>query len=70
LATLYEKLFPAHSAGTDAEEYDKLAFNPRTRAFFEAIRRGLINNDELEKSETELAEWLDRDRKKFRQDPK
>jgi len=70
LATLYEKLFPAHSAGTDAEEYDKLAFNPRTRAFFEAIRRGLINNDELEKSESELTEWLDRDRKKFRQTPK
>ena len=70
LATLYEKLFPAHSAGTDAEEYDKLAFNPRTRAFFEAIRRGLINNDELEKSESELTEWLDRDRKKFRQNPK
>lgn len=67
LATLYEKLFPAHSAGTDSEEYDKLAFNPRTRAFFEAIRRGLINSDELEKSEAELAEWLDRDRNRFRQ---
>lgn len=70
LATLYEKLFPAHSAGTDSEEYDKLAFNPRTRAFFEAIRRGLINSDELEKSESELTDWLDRDRIRFRESPK
>jgi DNA-binding NarL/FixJ family response regulator len=70
LATLYEKLFPADSAGTDSEEYDKLAFNPRTRAFFEAIRRGLMNSDELEKSESELTKWLDRDRKRFRESPK
>jgi DNA-binding NarL/FixJ family response regulator len=67
LATLYEKLFPAHSAGTDAESYDKLAYNTRTRAFFEALRRGLINSDELEKAETELADWLERDRKKYLQ---
>ena len=67
LATLYEKLFPAHSAGTDAEAYDKLAYNTRTRAFFEALRRGLINSDELEKAETELADWLERDRKKYLQ---
>lgn len=65
LATLYEKLFPTHSSGTDAEGYDKLAFNTRTRAFFEALKRGLINNDELEKSEGELAEWLERDRERF-----
>src|SRR5262245_54712693 len=43
LATLYEKLFPNHSGGTDSEEYDKLAYNTRTRAFFEALKRGLIN---------------------------
>ena len=65
LATLYEKLFPAHSGGTDAEGYDKLAFNTRTRAFFEALKRGLINSDELEKSESELADWLTRDRERF-----
>jgi len=65
LATLYEKLFPAHSAGTDAEEYDKLAYNTRTRAFFEALRRGLINSDELEKAEAELADWIERDRRRF-----
>ena len=70
LATLYEKLFPTHSAGTEAEEYDKLAYNVRTRAFFEALRRGLINSDELEKAETELADWIERDRKRFRQSPK
>ena len=67
LATLYEKLFPTHSAGTDAESYDKLAYNTRTRAFFEALRRGLINSDELEKAESELADWIERDRRKYSQ---
>ncbi len=67
LATLYEKLFPESSAGTEHESYDKLVYNPRTRAFFEALKRGLINSDELEKSETELAEWLERDRRRFAQ---
>ena len=70
LATLYEKLFPAHSAGTSSEEYDKLAYNVRTRAFFEALRRGLINSDELEKAESELAEWIERDQKKFAKNEK
>src|SRR5687767_1300414 len=65
LATLYEKLFPSSSGGTEAEEYDKLAYNVRTRAFFQALRRGLINSDELEKSEAELLEWIERDQKKF-----
>jgi DNA-binding NarL/FixJ family response regulator len=65
LATLYEKLFPANSAGTDAEEYDKLAYNMRTHAFFQALRRGLINSDELDKSAAELEDWIERDRKRF-----
>src|SRR6185436_4308991 len=65
LATLYEKLFPAHSAGTEAEEYDKLAYNVRTRAFFQALQRGLINSDELEKAEAELEDWIERDQRKF-----
>lgn len=65
LATLYEKLFPENSAGTDAEAYDKLAYNVRTRAFSQALKRGLINSDELEKAETELAEWLGRDQARF-----
>ena len=70
LATLYEKLFPEHAAGTDAEEYEKLAYNMRTRAFFQALRRGLINSDELDKAEKELAGWIERDRQKFSGSPK
>lgn len=65
LATLYEKLFPESSGGTDDEAYDKLAYNTRTRAFFEALRRGLINSDELEKAEAELADWFERDHRRF-----
>lgn len=69
LATLYEKLFPESSAGTTSEAYDKLAYNPRTRAFSEALKRGLINADELEKAETELAQWTERDRRRFSEEP-
>src|SRR5499427_9242424 len=47
LATLYEKLFASIPEGTPHEAYEKLAYNVRTRAFFEALRRGLLNNDEL-----------------------
>lgn len=68
LATLYEKLFAEDSAGTEDESYDKLAYNPRTRAFCEALKRGLINADELEKSEAELSEWLTRDRRKYKEE--
>ena len=70
LATLYEKLFTDSSAGTENEAYDKLAYNIRTRSFFEALRRGLINSDELEKDEAELREWIERDRRRFRETPK
>src|SRR5262245_41991011 len=55
LAALYEKLLPENSAGTEGGAYDKLAYNTRTRAFFEALRRGLINSEELESAESELA---------------
>jgi DNA-binding NarL/FixJ family response regulator len=65
LATLYEKLFVAIAEGTSHESYDKLAYNIRTRAFFEALRRGLINSDELEKAASDLESWIDRDRKRF-----
>ncbi len=65
LATLYEKLFTENSEGTTDETYDKLVYNVRTRAFFEALKRGLINADELEKSETELDEWIKRDRGRY-----
>lgn len=70
LATLYEKLLPENSAGTPNEIYDKLAFNPRTRAFSEALKRGLINSDELEKTEAELVLWIERDRQRFSEEEK
>lgn len=65
LATLYEKLFVSMPEGTPHEAYDKLAYNIRTRAFFEALRRGLLNNDELEKAAEELDTWIERDRKRY-----
>jgi two-component system response regulator DesR len=65
LTTLYEKLLIASAEGTPNESYDKLAFNIRTRAYFEALRRGLINKDELEKAGADLEKWLERDRTKF-----
>ena len=39
----------------------------RTRAFFEALRRGLINSDELDKAAQSLESWIESDRKRFRQ---
>jgi DNA-binding NarL/FixJ family response regulator len=65
LTTLYEKLLPTSAEGTADETYDKLTFNVRTRAYFEALGRGLINQDELEKASIELDKWLEKDRKKF-----
>lgn len=65
LATLYEKLFGSSSVGTANESYDRLAYNVRTRAFFEALRRGLLNSDELEKAARELESWIERDRIRF-----
>jgi DNA-binding NarL/FixJ family response regulator len=70
LATLYEKLFVAIAEGTAHESYDKLAYNIRTRAFFEALRRGLINSDELEKAAADLESWIARDRKRFQEESK
>jgi hypothetical protein len=51
--------------GTEHEAYEKLAYNVRTRAFFEALRRGLLNNDELEKAAQEQEAWIERDRKRY-----
>ena len=70
LATLYEKLFISLPEGTPNEAYEKLAYNVRTRAFFEALRRGLLNNDELEKAAQELEAWLERDGKRFLEEQK
>ncbi|MGE0882286.1 MAG: response regulator [Blastocatellales bacterium] len=65
LTTLYEKLLVTDAVGTPDETYDKLAFNIRTRAYFEALRRGLINQDELAKASAELETWLAKDRHRF-----
>lgn len=65
LAALYEKLFVSSPEGTSAAAYDKLAYNLRTRAFFEALRRGLINSDELEKAARDLEAWIERDRERY-----
>src|SRR5206468_10514190 len=54
LATLYEKLFISIAEGTEHEAYEKLAYNVRTRAFFEALRSGLLNSDVLEKASADL----------------
>jgi two-component system response regulator DesR len=70
LTTLYEKLFIASAVGTNDENYDKMAYNIRTRAYFEALRRGLINEDELAKASAELEQWLAKDRKKFQSEHK
>ena len=65
LATLYEKLFTATPEGTPDAAYDKLAYNVRTRAFCEALRRGLLNAEELEAAHHDLEKWIERDRKRF-----
>src|SRR5919108_5761169 len=70
LATLYEKLFVSVAEGTDQEAYEKLAYNIRTRAFFEALRRGLLNSDELEKASKDLEAWLEKDQKRFNEEQK
>ena len=68
LATLYEKLFATLPEGTPNASYDKLAYNIRTRAFFEALRRGLINSEELDSASHDLEHWIERDRKRFLQE--
>jgi DNA-binding NarL/FixJ family response regulator len=70
LATLYEKLFISMAEGTEHEAYEKLAYNIRTRAFFEALRRGLLNSDELEKAAQDMESWLEKDQKRFAEEQK
>lgn len=65
LATLYEKLNLYFD-----DSYEKLAFNVRTRAFCESLKRGLINSDELEKAEQELSIWLEKDKKRYNENSK
>lgn len=68
LTTLYEKLFITPPTGSGQEEYDKLAFNARTRGLCEALRRGLINLDELESAEKDVKPWIEADRQRFREE--
>ncbi|MGD9563602.1 MAG: response regulator [Pyrinomonadaceae bacterium] len=69
LATLYEKLFTESALGTEFEAYEKLAYNTRTRAFFEALRRGLINSEELASAEKDMEKWFERDRERYSKSP-
>jgi two-component system nitrate/nitrite response regulator NarP len=64
LAALYEKLLPASAEGTASEGYERLAYNQRTRAFFEALRRGLLNAEELEQAARDLEGWIEADRRR------
>lgn len=70
LAALYEKLFVSSPEGTPHEAYDRLAYNLRTRAFFEALRRRLINSDELERAARDLDTWIERDCKRYLEESK
>jgi DNA-binding NarL/FixJ family response regulator len=65
LATLYEKLLPAAGDAPAAEAYEKLAYNSRMRAFFEALKRGLVNTEELQTAARDLEAWLDEDRRRY-----
>jgi len=69
LATLYEKLLPPAPLGAGGEAYDKLAYNPRMRAFFEALRRGLVNSEELESAARDLEAWIESDRRRHAAEP-
>jgi len=70
LATLYEKLFISFPrAQTTKLTRSSLTTCARARSF-EALRRGLLNSDELEKAAVDLEAWIDRDRKKFSDEQK
>ena len=51
--------------GPGCEAYEKLAYNQRTRAFFEALRRGLLNAHELEGAAAELETWVEADLRRY-----
>lgn len=68
LAALYEKLFSGASDELLTCDYEKLAYNVRTRAIFEALRRELINPGELETEDREIKNWIERDRLRFEEE--
>ena len=60
LRSLYNKLDADHIAPSLHQQSDVV--NMRNRAVSIALRRGLLNNPELEKAEQELQDWLKEDR--------
>lgn len=57
LSMLLEKLLKGEDAHL-RETAGMEIFNPRTRIVFEALKRGLLDPDEIGKLEDEMAEWL------------
>ena len=60
LRSLYDKLDADHLTATAQNQSDTV--NMRNRAVSIALRRGLLNNPELEKEEQLLQQWLKEDR--------
>jgi DNA-binding NarL/FixJ family response regulator len=58
LSMLLEKLVKGEDAHL-RESASIEVFNPRTRIVFEAVKRGLLDPDEIARLEAELAEWLE-----------
>lgn len=58
LSMLLEKLVKGEDAHL-RESADMEIFNPRTRVVFEAVKRGLLDPDEISRLEKDLGEWLE-----------
>ena len=60
LSMLLEKLVKGEDAHL-RESAGMEIYNPRTRVVFEALRRGLVDPDEVQQLETDLTEWIDQE---------
>ncbi len=58
LSMLLDKLVKGEDAHL-RESAGMEIFNPRTRVVFEALRRGLVDPDEVQQLESDLTEWID-----------
>lgn len=58
-ASLYSKLLASRKVETDSGDTD--LFNPRARALFEAVKRGLIEPETLSAWERDLNSWLNQE---------
>jgi DNA-binding NarL/FixJ family response regulator len=65
LSMLLEKLVKGEDAHL-RESADMEVFNPRTRIVFEALKRGLLDPDEVNRMESTLFDWLEEE---FSYDP-